>query len=142
MVDFVEALRSGIDAAEVAEKNKQEIAGVFGELNRQLADGFDGQVLIGTGTARNLVTAILNVTTRYGRGAIFASNPKKSDEQSLDLAGWYSGVNGYPCIIALLDREVSCEDRQALEETLKQMLASPDVGGKIRRLIEPSAVLA
>jgi tripartite-type tricarboxylate transporter receptor subunit TctC len=51
-------------------------------------------------------------------------------------------LNGYPCIITLADKEVSCEDRQALEETLKLMLASPDVGEKILRLIESSAVLA
>ena len=125
MVDFFESLRSGMSAAEVAEKNKQEIALVFEELNRQLAAGLGGQVLIEVRTATNVVAEFL-----YGKGAIFASNPREPSKESKKLAGWRSGLKGYPCIIALADKEISCEDRQALEETLKLMLASPDVGEK------------
>ncbi|MEN9865566.1 MAG: hypothetical protein RL748_1156, partial [Pseudomonadota bacterium] len=115
MVDFVKFLQIGINAAGIAEKNKNEIAGVFKELNRQLNDGLGGQIQIMANSLDSEANQIMSsIFTLLGKDAIFAFNPQKSEKNPEKLARWRMNANGYPCHIILQDQEISCEDRQAL----------------------------
>jgi hypothetical protein len=143
MVDFVKFLQLGISAAGIAEKNKKEISAVFEELNRQLNHGLGGQIQVMANSLdsdANQVTS--SIFTLLGKDAIFAFNPQKSEKPPEKLARWRMSANGYPCRIILQDQEVACEDRAALEDTLQTMLASPDVGKKIARLMDAELALA
>lgn len=143
MVDFITSLRAGMSAGEIAKKNKQEIEAVFAELNRQLTDGFGKQVRIDIKTSSDVKTIHDIFNGQFaGRSEIVASNPQDPDAKQVALARIRISAGGYPCNIIMRDKEIACEDRQALEATLQVMLASPDVGEKIVRLINLNPALA
>jgi hypothetical protein len=135
MVDFITALRTGLSSAEIAEQNKQEIDDVFAELNRQLTANFDGKIVIGL-SAGGLVDLFAAPFSKISANkGIGAWNPKNEKDLGMKLAGWSASEIGYPCRINFSNREMICEDREALEDALKQLLASPSVGKIIHQLL-------
>lgn len=143
MVNFIDSFNKGISAAEKAIANKDEIDSVIEQLSDQLQQATAGRLKISiiekqmpflSGIATNL-SEMLNRKTYW---AIAASNPLASF-QPKELAQWKFSESGYPCRIVLLDTEIYCEDKTALENALGKMIATPEVGKKLKAVIEQEA---
>jgi hypothetical protein len=135
MVNFAEAYKTGLLAADLAKKNKREINAVFDELNKQLADATDGEIFVSRqrllgetskeDVIRHMFSGRINEPKFYD--AIAAEN-RFVNNSSKELARWRQSRAGYPCEIILGSKSMICEDRQALENALAIMLCDPVVG--------------
>jgi len=134
MVDFIGSLNKGLSAAQQAERNKVEIYSVFEVLNTQLVQGFDGKLEINTYTKANPfanIGVIINEPPKPGYSFIGAVNPLSETKSPSELARWKLDSNGYPCQIITSEDELYCENKEALERGLQDLLSRPDVGEKI-----------
>jgi hypothetical protein len=138
MVNFVEAYKSGLNSAELAEKRKNEVESVFNELNKQLADATNGKIIISRDQIidRDNAIGIMSVLsggkmTYYS--AIVASNPYAKNSTK-ELARWAQDRAGYPCKITLDSETMYCQDKKGLENGLAKLLRDPVVGETLRKL--------
>ena len=135
MVNFVEAFKSGLNSAGLAEKNKNEVNSVFSDLNQQLKDITDGRIVISRRQfleRGNFSLSIDLVNEKY-YSAIAASNPFVTGSDK-ELAKWSQDRNGYPCKIILGSQTMYCRDKQGLENGLEILLRDPVVGETLRKL--------
>lgn len=139
MADFVRAFREGQDAAEAADRARKEIDAVYTELNRQLRESTGGKIAIdrrefevdrGWGM---LLTWPPKPAETYL--AIVAHNPC-SEQHIKQLAKWSQSRGGYPCKIFWGSAELSCDDREALENALAELLRDPFVGEQLHTLLQ------
>jgi len=141
MVDFITAFQEGLNAAEIADKNKREINSVFDELNRQLSEATDGKVKVvirdNILEALSRSISLFTVNQPKKNQAIWALNPL-FQSSSKELAIWNQDPNGYPCKISFGNKEHYCEDKSDLENTLAIMLQDPIVGETLSKLIRLS----
>jgi len=152
MVDFITAFNTGLDAAQIAEKNKREINSVFDELNQQLAEVTDGRVNIQIrnrlkeappeNMAERMAPLFLRKSIEYR--AICAINPlsPQSPPPVKEIATWSQDRTGYPCKISFGIKEHYCEDKVALENALALMLQDPIVGENLAKLMAMSEASA
>ncbi|MDD5276367.1 MAG: hypothetical protein PHR16_09820 [Methylovulum sp.] len=146
MVDFIAAFKEGLSAADIADKNKREIASVFEELNKQLTKETDGKVKISIRdspmSALSLMTVQLSDLSDINKKnmptnqIISALNPLAKSQEN--LAHWSQDRNGYPCKISYGNKEHYCEDKPALEESLAKLLQDPIVGESLYKLMHSS----
>lgn len=138
MADFLSALKVGLEAADLAEKNKEEIREVFRELNRQLAEGTNRKVAIERVVWSNPLAAINAITgTKVDVPKTWYLNAKSlvAKSESHTIAGWKHSRAGYPCTISIGENEIHCTDRQGLERGLAVVLQDPAVGEIIAKLL-------
>ncbi len=148
MVDFIAAFNKGLDAAQIAEKNKREIDSVFDELNKQLANATKGNVNIQIRECEKvpdfnpLSSRIDFRIIKYQ--AICAINPLFPFPQSLakEIATWSQDRTGYPCKISFGIKEHYCANKVALENALALMLQDPIVGENLAELMALSEASA
>jgi hypothetical protein len=135
MVNFIEAYKSGLNSAELAEKNKKEVDSVFSDLNQQLKEVTDGRIVISRRQfldGGNLYLAIAIGNQKY-YSAIAANNPLIAGSDK-ELARWSQDRNGYPCKIILGSETMYCQDKKGLENGLATLLRDPVVGETLRNL--------
>ncbi|ASF46086.1 hypothetical protein [Methylovulum psychrotolerans] len=149
MVDFIAAFNKGLDAAQIAEKNKREINSVFDELNKQLANATKGNVNIQIRECEKAPdfnplggSRIDFRNIKYQ--AICAINPLFPFPVSptKEIATWSQDRTGYPCKISFGTKEHYCEDKVALENALALMLQDPIVGENLAELMAMSKASA
>ena len=136
MVDFKQALSIGFDAAEKAKNNQQEIDNVFLELNNQINEVTKGQITIDRSefSAENtldIIGTIDSVFKNIGRawgGQVITAKNEKFPEKVKKLAKWEKSNLGYPCKLTYSNQLIICEDKEALESALAEMLTDPDIG--------------
>ena len=139
MVDFITAFKTGLNAADIADKNKREINSVFEELNEQLAKATDGKVKVEIRDNFSVFSLRLFDEKQPKKNqAIWAFNPLFKSAGAKELARWDLDPNGYPCKISFSNKELYCEDKPALERTLANMLQDPTVGEALSKLIQLS----
>lgn len=148
MVDYAAALTEGIDAAKQAELAAKEIDRVFAELSANVRDGSGGQVEIGRQQVEgppppfgsNPLAPVAEALRRAGGSytAITARSPHLPEDPGKVLARWQPNPEGYPCRVSWAGQVRICEDREALEQCLLDLLRDPGVGRKIRALMEAS----
>lgn len=138
MVDFSESFSIGISAAERAETNREEISGVFKDLNNQLSRSTNGRIVIKRVEFYenpNLLTMDWFKTGLKKYWAIAATNPY-ADSKNEELAKWDEDRGGYPCKIRFGEYDLHCEDKEALEERLSALLRDPIVGETLHKLMQ------
>ena len=135
MVNFVEAYKSGLNSAELAEKNRNEINSVFSDLNQQLNNVTDGKILISRMQfqEKGTISSILNMENIKYYSAIAAANPFVRNSEK-ELARWSQDRNGYPCKIILGSETMFCRDKKGLENGRAELLRDPIVGETLRGL--------
>lgn len=145
MVNFIEAYQVGLNAANSAEKNEQEIDAVFEEMNRQLFSATEGKISVLRQTIHENESSIFyrNLIARHGRSvtlphykpyrAIVARNLLVNNNTK-ELAKWHQKPEGYPCEITFGSKTMICEDKEALENALAEMLRDPIVGETLFKL--------
>jgi hypothetical protein len=143
MVNFVEAYKTGLDFAELADKRKQEVDAVFKNLNEQLSEVTEGKLYISIknslapdsllASPTNMLKTLL---TRQVYDAIVAENPFVKSS-TIELARWEQDRSGYPCKISIISsgETIYCEDKSGLEEGLAQLLCDPAVGKILHNLV-------
>jgi hypothetical protein len=142
MVDYKKFLDLGLDAANLAEKNRAEIAQVFDELNVQLHEATHGRVQVdrsamGSATILNAISALEARTAPYSPQRSYALLAVSSDSppMTLQIAKWDMDSAGYPCTLGVEGEKWICLDAEALEQSLALMLQQPSVGAAIRQLM-------
>jgi hypothetical protein len=144
MADFGEALKQGLEAAEAMDRARKEIDVVFGDLNKQLLEKTEGKISI-VRKQYEMKRVILEAFTaslvdmlkpKETYWAIVAFNPSLDNSPVKELARWSIDRAGYPCKIVWGGKELSCEDREALENSLAELLRDPLVAEKLYALMQ------
>ena len=140
MTDFKIAFREGLTAAEKAEQAKKEINKVFEELNKQIKEISNNKIQI---EIRNFqekldLTEILKHPIPEIRGypAIVAFNPKIKSSPVKQLARWAQDNRGFPCKITWNGNTKYCEDKEALEQAISELLKDPVIGEALDSLMK------
>ncbi len=146
MIDYKVAFREGQNAAKETENARKEIDSVFDKLNSEIAEASGGKIII---ERRHLLDPepslqAISIITEIARTifphlAIAASNPTIHESPVKELARWSIDRKGYPCRISWDGQEHFCEDKEALEEALADLLREPSVGQKLYALMHLEA---
>jgi hypothetical protein len=142
MSDFKSAFSDGLDAAQKAETARREIEDVFRDLSKQLAEASDGKLAVERmeyERSRSWLTALSPLEPKEKYQAIVAYNPTIKGSPTRELCEWESGRGGYPCKLTWGSNEYYCEDKQALENTLSDLLRDPIIAEKLMFLINLKA---
>ena len=140
MVDFKKSFSAGINSAKAAEANRADIQSVFDEVNKQLEEVTEGTIFIErreyyvNNTIQDLA-AIANLKPREVYHAVVALNPKVPKSSEKELANWKMSKDGYPCRIYIGNNQIVCEDKEALEGAMKELLSDTAVGEKLYQLM-------
>lgn len=144
MADFIDFFNKGLEAADKARENKEEIDTVIQQLSDQLNSAASGKLKIEIIQKNEPVTSfamvaqdIFNMKTYL---AIAASNPLAASYQPLELARWKISESGYPCNIVLPDYEIYCEDKKALENALGRLIALPTSGKVFQQVMNQKSL--
>ncbi|ELY1862432.1 hypothetical protein QZR43_09800 [Serratia marcescens] len=141
MADFMGSINDGLNAAKKAEANKQEITEVFDELNAQLGMATGGTVKVkrrsfykevpttyASVAARMIADSIINSPRETYDALAISHVNKEYGFDDVEIAKWNLDKNGYPCVITLRSSELYCEDKEALEKALSELMRDPEVG--------------
>ena len=152
MGKFTDALQEGIKAAEDVRKAKNEIDSVFDELNKEIQGKYGSQIQIirkymsktvnvpmsSRGLLDSLareMTTLFPETKEIKYWAIVATFVQKENIKEKQLALWEPSETGYPCEIKIAEVANRCEDKEALEEALLEMLKNPSIAEKLLQLL-------
>ncbi len=139
MSNFKSAFNEGLDAAQKAEASRLEIDNVFKDLNQQLTEISEGKLTVERRQLERSQPWMIKLASPFEHSALYwaivAHNP--TIEGSLKrLCEWESGRAGYPCKLDWDGDEYYCEDKQALEDTLSNLLRDPSIAEKLLSLID------
>lgn len=132
VTDFKMAFREGLTAAEKAEQAKKEINKVFEELNKQIKEISDNKIQIEIMNFQEKLD--LNKLLKHPipeireYPAIAAFNPKIKSSPVKQLARWAQDNRGFPCKITWNGNTKYCEDKEALEQAISELLKDPVIG--------------
>lgn len=138
MADYISSFKEGLAAAEAAKLAKKEIDEVFVEFDKEIKKVSEGKVSIirkklkkyekETTTIQESVRFMVEPRPTINYWAIVAYNPTIPESPVKELAEWNQDRLGFPCRIGWGNIKHTCEDRQALENTLAELLRDPVVG--------------
>lgn len=138
MADFSLSFKKGIEAARIAENNRQEIRSVLKAVNDALSLETEGKVALRIQVIRpktgNIVIDFLQ-NPLPSRTILEAHNPQALGGPVWELCEWSEDPNGYPCKIQRDRTEFVCEDKEALESALQNLLEDPGVGRRLYNLM-------
>jgi hypothetical protein len=144
---FVDAFQVGIDAGKQALRNTQEIDLVFNELEREISENSQGKLHVSREEMSRKRRVWQRVSTLDSALGPYAPKPYYDETVSYDaivvgngnrkvaIAEYEISETGYPIVIKWADREASCWDREALTETLQELLADAATGKTIFQLL-------
>jgi NurA-like 5'-3' nuclease len=148
MADFQKAFRQGLEAYEDAERARKEIFGLFDEFAEQVEQASTGRVRIkrDKGTEDTVdapssygmvefgkpMVPVARVRTREYEAIVALGSPGEAREE---LCEYELGERGYPVTLRYAREDVRCHDGEALERGLQKLLAHPETGGKLQRLM-------
>jgi len=132
MAKYIDSLNKGLSAAKDAERNREEIAAIFRELNEQLAIATDGKVAIERIEFREpSVLPGLGLASIFDRKKYWALAvvflPSKTVAPA-EIARWEQDNSGYPCRVMFGVDKYYCDDKAGLEGVLETLLADAAVG--------------
>ena len=141
MADYIKAFKQGLEAALVADRARKEIDEVFADLNNQLSKETKNKICIerreyekGHTLSEVLKNPFLPLSGKSWVIVVF--DPSVDESPVKKLAIWSMDRAGYPCKIVWKNVDVSCEDKEALENSLSDLLRDPLVGEKLHSLIQ------
>lgn len=116
-MDFLSALKKGVEASRIGDHNQQEIDSVFQELETQI-----NQFIIGCKTKK------LN-----GHLIIYLTDKKLQNESKLMTVKSHP-TTGYPVRLRAYSTEFLCNKKNELIESIKKILSNYQTGEKILSL--------
>jgi hypothetical protein len=137
---FAEAYNLGLETSELADKNHREIDAVFEKMREEIFTATQHTIIIERGISyrknlSNLRPALhlAEMLERIPFQAVLAKNKAAGTE--IPLAEYTIDHVGYPFKIKWTEREEVCLTQEELDNTLKEILASPSIGRKIREIL-------
>ena len=140
MTDFGSAFDEGQRAAEDAKAARNEVDLVFEELNRQVAEKTGNKLRIERTKLMEGTTSLFAFAwppkgpSTYW--AVVATNPAVEGAPVREIARWQQDRRGYPCRILWRGEDRSCEDMEALERNLADLLKDPLVAQVLYSLMK------
>lgn len=139
MTDYRAAFEQGQEAARQADRARKEIDGVLQEFADALAEASHGKLKVTLRTyeineAKWMIAITFPPTPKETYMAITAVNPTVKSP-IVQLAKWKPGAAGYPCMVSWTGQEKFCEDKEALQRTLAELIADPLIGEKLLSLV-------
>ena len=143
---FTDAYKKGLEASKSVKNNLEEIDAVFDNLKAEILASSENKISIERGLASYsdlsnyeaiTITAIEALKRRVPYKVIIAKNVETSSERP--IAEYDIDRKGYPVTIKWTDRNESCQTKDALIATLKDLLADPSTGRKIETLLSKNA---
>jgi hypothetical protein len=140
--NFEESISVGIERANVAEVNKNEIAEIFEDFSQSFQRASDSKIFSKiekkTRTIRNntsnpflgVTIAMMNNLSYESYTALFLSNGSKSYE----IAEIIENEDGYPIRIKIKDDTSAYSDKESLIEGLSHLVSRTEVG-KLYKLL-------
>lgn len=137
MTDFLGSLSIGMQIAQNRHKNFLEIHNVFLELKNQIENYSSQKVLIELISDQGDYFINLNEfpDILYQDKSLFASLAEDPHHIYSELTNLTFSGDGYPCSIKIDGNVYDSFDKTSLEDNLKILLSSPDIGQKIFDLI-------
>lgn len=139
MVDFIDSFNQGITAAQKATANMDEIDEVINSLSKQLNTASGGRINVyiiqKSSPLSELFGKMDKALGNKPRYAIVATNPQ-AEFNPQELAEWKFDENGYPCRMITSEQELYCEDKEALEIALSNLLSTPAIGKKLKSVMD------
>lgn len=144
MINFEDALKSGISHAEEEQQNREEIDSVFEALKTDIEKFTSSKVSIKLESRTDdrqddfMASAIAAVYGRKYRKYVgmIAFNKLQSNNFEKELCEWKYGDKGYPVTIDYFNKSITCADKESLIKTLQDLLSKPDAGKKIKFLMD------
>jgi len=128
MKKFAASIEKGLDAAQNARLLRAEIDSVFETLNEELSEVTKGKVRLKRETFYEAPKFGSGMPAYFNRENHLGLAIVSEDMPSTEIARWAQDPAGYPCKIILPERQFYCEDRDALESVLAELLQKPEVG--------------
>jgi hypothetical protein len=142
MADYIDAFKQGLGAAEAADRARKEIDAVFEELDMQLKKATGKKISIDRKeyekpkSFQEAISINIFAKTKETYWAIVALNPSVAKSPVKQLAIWSMDRAGYPCKIVWSGDDHTCEDKEALENSLAELLRDPLVGEILHTLMQ------
>lgn len=140
MANYIDSLNKGLIAARDAERNREEVNGVFNELNEQLSSATDNKVAIRrmqfngpVDLAKAIDGSLSAFFTRSKYWVLAAVFLPDGKVEATELAKWDQDNNGYPCRVSFGANTYFCDDKVALETAMGTLLADSAVGEVLHR---------
>lgn len=142
MADFKISFSAGVAAAVLATENKNEIYSLISDVDKQLADAYDGKVHFGIWTfkkkkrKKDAVANIFMDALNYDTVEFDALSVANYDsKEPISLVEFKVTENGYPCILKYEDREAYCYDKEDFVTELSTLLSDVKTGKAILKQI-------
>jgi hypothetical protein len=147
MSKFADAYKAGIDAGQQAIESIQEIDSVFEELDREISSMNGGKLSIirkektyKRKVMRKLTNlekslGIMGPSPYYEEEISYNAIVLKRDKDEIEIAEYEMSETGYPITLKWSNREEGCWDKDALTETLEEILAFPATGKAVVKLL-------
>ncbi|MDM3295907.1 hypothetical protein [Citrobacter sp. Cc139] len=150
-MDFKKYLSSGLEAAKVARKNKNEIQGVISDLSDVIKEHSGGLVTLiisneqrmsknvnsfGIGAAAAAAAAGLGLSPYIDYKALSLVLTKDKVIKREQIAEWrMNESDGYPCVISYNGRDINCGSKEMLEKALGGLISNASTGERLLQLI-------
>lgn len=142
MIDFLNALQSGIDSAINKEKNFLEIHNIFLLVKEQITVFSNGTLdtqLLSMPNPSNLFSTPINYF--HNQSELYTDkklqiSPIDANVTYLLTKIYFDRDNGYPCTITINGDEYTSINKESLEENIQRLLSSSAVGSILYRLIK------
>ncbi|HGX3181971.1 TPA: hypothetical protein ACNH3N_004029 [Klebsiella variicola] len=145
-MDFKKSLTEGLEAAKKARDNKKEILALISDVSKIIEDFSEGKVSLKITNERRLakgatqlsagLAAVLGETAYVDYKALsLTRNPQGTPKKI--LADWeIDQSDGYPCIISYNKQDITCHNKETLQQALSELLSDASTGEKLLRLME------
>ncbi len=161
MVDYIKAINSGIYAAKLAKKAREEIREVIGLAATQIAKATGDTLDLAvtrevrqvprkppTNVPRGWVSSASLLAAQWSsRGeqkteeySALTLKPRNKDNAGLVLCTWIASEAGYPIKLQFSKKEVTCRDKRSLEQGIVELLSDPGIGFEMEHLLSQSKV--
>ena len=147
MNEFLVAIRTGMDAAQVAQQEHAEIKGVLRRLEESLESATSGTVTIkiikrALNSDNELLQTFAFFFAKEKYSAIVLKGLKHSPSKIIEIARWRQDSLGYPCKITVGMDEYVCTDAESLTSVLTKIIVTSTVGLAIADIVKDQAKLA
>lgn len=139
MVDFLSSIKMGLNSANRARNEQQEIDGVLNSFNTQLMGFTEGALKLEIlefaeprGMAPASIDKMLNPDRYSALTLVYQPEPGFRKE----VARWHQDQEGYPCSISIAKTKYACADIRSLEKIFALLAASQSFGSHVQDFMD------
>lgn len=145
-MDFKNSLAAGLQAAQKARNNKEEIFSVIRELSDSIRDYSEGRVSLEITSEQKLArnqtvitaaaSAFTGVNPYINYEALSLITRKDQTKTKEAIAEWrLDESDGYPCVISYGSEDVRCRNKEMLVKALNQLMSNASTGEVLLKLM-------